>query len=412
MLRLHILALPHTITRDEYSHCAFTGKVLRFSPMMISRGFEVYHYGIETSTPKATKHIDVLSKKEWEDLRVESYKFLHPEITLEDARNHLNDVKNFVGDLGNCTTPLYRDFNQRLHPLLKENYRSCATDLVCLPFGRAHDPALHGLNVICVESGIGYPDSYQNFRVFESYCKLHMAIIKEQKHCQHYWFVIPNYYDTLEWPLNLNPDKKTIGYFGRICYIKGLNIFVEMAVRFRHIDFVICGQGDPLPYIDNHPNIFYKAPIHGKDRGLFLSSLTALVAPSMYAEPFCGVNVEAQLCGTPVISNDFGAFVETVEPFKTGMLCHTLADFCKACQMALDGEFDRQYIHDRAVRKYDMYNVAKQYEYAFKNILNISNGKNGWYSTDCFIDLLREETTITTTNENTNENSNEIIELS
>jgi len=46
-------------------------------------------------------------------------------------------------------------------------------------------------------------------------------------------------------------------------------------------------------------------------------------------------------------------------------------------QMALDGKFDRQYIHDRAMRLYDMYNVAKQYAYVFKTINNVHNGKGG-----------------------------------
>ena len=60
LFRLHILALPHTITLPKYSHCAFTSKVLRFAPMMRSRGYEVYHYGIETSQAGADKHIDLL----------------------------------------------------------------------------------------------------------------------------------------------------------------------------------------------------------------------------------------------------------------------------------------------------------------------------------------------------------------
>ena len=41
-IRLHILGLPHTVTIDEFSHCAFTGKILRFPPMMKSVGYEVY----------------------------------------------------------------------------------------------------------------------------------------------------------------------------------------------------------------------------------------------------------------------------------------------------------------------------------------------------------------------------------
>ena len=58
--------------------------------------------------------------------------------------------------------------------------------------------------------------------------------------------------------------------------------------------------------------------------------------------------------------------------------------------MALDGKFDRQYIHDRAVKKYDMYNVGKKYEYIFKTILNIYDGTNGWYSPNNFMHLLHE----------------------
>ena len=388
MIRLHLLAVPHTITRDEYSHCAFTGKVLRFAPMMRSRGYEVYHYGVETSTSNATKDINLLSKDEWEDLRVQSYKFLHPELEIDDIKNKLADKKNFVGDLGNYDTPLYKEFNRRLKEVLPLHYRSTGTDLVCLPFGRSHEAALSGLNVVSVESGIGYPDSYKGYRIFESYAKLHQVILNDKKQCQHYWFVVPNYYNILEWPLNLQPKKQQIGFFGRICHIKGMNIVVEVAKRFPHIDFILCGQGDPTHYLKESSNIIYKSPLHGDERGAFLNELTALLAPSLYCEPFCGVNVESQLCGTPVITNDYGAFVETIEPFKTGMLCHTLADFCEATQMALDGKFDRQYIHDRAVKKYDMYNVAKQYDYAFRNIIDISNGQGGWYAPKSYLNML------------------------
>lgn len=388
MIRLHMPAIPHTITRQEYSHCAFTGKVLRFAPMMISRGFEVYHYGIETSEPNATKNINLLSENEWTKLRFESYKFLHPILTEDEIVIKLNDTKTFIGDLGNINTPLYSEFNKRFKIEIQKNYRSIQTDIICLPFGASVEPAIKGLNYLCVETGIGYPNSYKDFRIFESYCKLHITMEKEKKQCQHYWFVIPNYYDTLEWPLSLNPNKTQIGYFGRLCDIKGCNIFVEISKQFPNLTFVLCGQGDPTKYLIR-PNVIYKPPIHGTDRGTFLGSLTALMAPSMYLEPFCGVNVEAQLCGTPVLSNDCGAFVETIEPFKTGMLCHTLADYYDSIQMALDDKFDRKYIRERATRLYDMYNVGKQYEYAFKTILNVYNGQKGFYSKDSHIELLK-----------------------
>ena len=77
MTCLHIPAIPHTITSQLHSHCAFTGKVLRFAPMMRSCGYQVYHYGVEGSEVEDT--IDLLTKQEWQQLRVESYQQLHPE---------------------------------------------------------------------------------------------------------------------------------------------------------------------------------------------------------------------------------------------------------------------------------------------------------------------------------------------
>ena len=378
-IRLHLLAIPHTITISEFSHCAFTGKVHRFSPMMRSVGYEVYHYGTETSQSGADVQIDVFTVAEWNDLRKQSLKHLNPQLTHDQIEEKLSDPTNFIGDLANASTPIYKEFNVRLRELLSKNYRSTATDIVCIPFGPAYTAALSGKNYVCVESGIGYRNAYANFRIYESYAKMHYDFSRCDKTLENYWFVCPNYYNTLEWPLNLNPDQNRFGFLGRISDTKGCNIFAEIAKAFPNVEFILCGQGDPKPYL-KYPNIIYKPPIHGVDRGEYLSSLSALIAPSKFLEPFCGVSVEAQLCGTPVISHDYGALAETVEQFKTGVRCHTMSDFRNAVQMVLDGKFNRQYVYDRAVGLYDMYNVAKKYKYAFDSIMDVFNGSGGWYS--------------------------------
>lgn len=389
--RLHMLALPHTITIDAFSHCAYTGKVQRFGPMMRSRGYEVFHYGIETSEANATRHFDVLKKDEWHALRIKSYMQLHPDVTLTDAVATLESSASFIGDLGNYSTPLYEEFNRRLKTLLQEHYRSTKTDLVCLPFGVSHNKALEGLDVVAVESGIGYNNSTRNWRVFESYAWMHNALAKENKNGQNYWFVVPNYFNTAEWPLSLTPKVNTVGFLGRVYDLKGCREIVEVAKRMPTVRFILCGQGDPSAYL-TEPNIFFKAAIHGDARGKYLGSLVACIAPTQFVEPFCGVAVEAQLCGTPVITKDYGAQTETVEQGKTGLRCHTLADYVHGIQMALDGEFDRAYIRDRAVKLYGMYNVAKQYDYVFNCILDVHNGReksdNGWYRTETHIEML------------------------
>ena len=320
------------------------------------------HYGVEGSA-SGGHNIDLLSREEWEELRLQSHRELYPdrEITAQD----------FVGDLANISTPLYKEFNRRLRAALLEHYRD--GDIVCLPFGEAHREAVEGF--LAVESGIGYPNSFLPFRIYESHAQKAWACGREQKSPHNYWFVCPNYYDVTEWPFG-EPTKPLVGYFGRICHIKGLDVVVEVARRFPHVDFVICGQGEDA-YTGQSPNLRYQPPLHGRERGLFLSQLTCLLTPSLYLEPFCGVNVEAQLCGTPVIAPEHGAFVETIEHRRTGLLCHTLADYCLGVQLALDGHFDRRYVRQRAQR-YDMYEVAKQYDYAFRCIADLR--REGWYA--------------------------------
>lgn len=387
-IRLHILAIPHTITRDEFSHCAFTGKVKRFPKMLESVGFEVYHYGIETSETDATKNIMIMTKNEWDKLRIESLIYLTPGLTHEEARKKLDNHAEFVGNLGNITTPLYKKFNETLRIKLLENYRSTHTDIVCLPYGNAHEDAIKDLNVVAVETGIGYSNSYRNYRIFESYTWLHYTLGIQNKAPNFYWFVAPYSHDITEFDFNDSVSKPKIGFLGRIGHDKGCHIISDVAKLFPNIEFVLCGQGDPTPYMTKS-NIKYKPPICGKERSEYLGNLTAFISPTTYVEPFGASMIEAQLCGTPVITCDYGAMTETVENFKTGLRCHTLADFCYGIQMALNGKFDRKYIRERSVKLYDIYTVAKQYEYILKTILDIHNKNNGWYSPYTYMEILK-----------------------
>jgi hypothetical protein len=81
-----------------------------------------------------------------------------------------------------------------------------------------------------------------------------------------------------------------------------------------------------------------------------------------------------------VITKDYGAQTETVEDGVTGRRCHTLADLCEGVTAAVEGKFNREYIRERAVSLYDMFVVAKRYDYALRCINDVYNGSNGWLS--------------------------------
>ena len=120
-MRLHIPAIPHTITSQLYSHYTFTGKALGFAPMMRSRGYQVYRYGVEGSEAQADVSINLLTKQEWQQLRIASRRQLHPEADAEAA---LADARQFVGILP--TLP---------HPSTKSSTHASA-----LPFCNATNP--------------------------------------------------------------------------------------------------------------------------------------------------------------------------------------------------------------------------------------------------------------------------------
>ena len=392
-IRLHLPAIPYTLTTDEYSHDAFTGKVKRFSPMMQSLNYEVYHYCIEGSESGARKQIPLMTLEEWNRLRIESLMYLDPTLTHETAEAKLRDPKTLVGCLANYTTPLFKEFNRRFGEALKQNYRSQTTDIVCVPLGRSYTEALNGPYTI-VEFGIGYSNSFANYRIFESYSWLSKTVGEEKKDPNNYWFVIPHGFDTTHMKPVTGPplERPRIGFLGRVVAEKGGYVITELAKRFPAVDFVLCGQGDPSPFLTS-PNISYQSPIHGDKRAEYLSSCVATLCPTIYLEPFGCSSVESQLCGTPVISVDSGGYVETVEQFKTGLRCHTLADFCSGVQMALEGAFDRTYVRERAVRLYDMHALAPHYEYVFQSVLDIfRREKNGWYSPDCHMYVTNRHT--------------------
>lgn len=100
------------------------------------------------------------------------------------------------------------------------------------------------------------------------------------------------------------------------------------------------------------------------------------MCPTLYAEPFGGVNVEAQMSGVPVVCTDWGAFAETVLHGVTGYRCRTMEQFTWALRNV--ESLDRAKILKWARTNYGFTKIAAMYEEYFSMLSTVYNGK-GFY---------------------------------
>lgn len=366
---LHLLGIPHTYTHPKFSCCAFTGKVLRFAPMMIEQGYNVIHYGNEGSKSGANEEVQILDSFEYNEL------------------GGCEPNNSQYGKAANADSRLYKAFNNRLNLKLEE--RVNPGDIICLPFGSAHSRALHGENTktaYFVETGIGYPKAFAPYRIYESYAWMYCHMGRENPGVilgNDYWWVAPNYYDLDDWPLVNERERKkdTIVFMGRLNSDKGLEVIMEIAKRRPNIKFVLCGQGNAAPWTIL-PNVTSISPFHGparEGRAAFLGTAAAVITPTRYVEPFGGVAAEALLCGTPVIASSFGAFPEYISHESNGWLCRTLQDWLDAVDMATKESAGMTYqsIREDAGWIFGMEIVGQHYAQIFRQISNLGDG--GWY---------------------------------
>jgi len=115
-----------------------------------------------------------------------------------------------------------------------------------------------------------------------------------------------------------------------------------------------------------------------KERGELMSRALAVFVPTQYIGPFEGVHAEAMLCGTPVITTDWGVFSETVFNGFNGYRTRTFGEMLEACRLV--DSLDYQKIRDYALDKFSMDNVREQYEAYFTRLLDLWGP--GWYSED------------------------------
>ena len=346
-LRFHCLGIPHAITNDEYIACAFTQKVKKFCEMMTNLGHTCIHYGNELSELVCSEHVSVITERDLKhtygdhDWRASGFEY--------DQNDHASHV-------------FYSNCDKEIRQRYKEG------DFVLCFWGWGHKQLadrLSDLPVHIVEPGIGYDDTFAQYRVWESITDMHyqhgasrVRMLLEQQldwlsanvvdneqdenrkqmgihildriRGWRWWdknwnmnlpdwggAYIPNYFDPRQF--TYQEEKEDFALFiGRIGEHKGIHVAVKMAEE-AGCGIKIAGQGDAeavlrdsLGYQSLPDFVEVVGYADVETRKELFAKAKAILTPSFYRDPFLGVHIEAGFAGTPNISTNWGAPCHTI----------------------------------------------------------------------------------------------------
>ncbi|BCN32078.1 glycosyltransferase [Anaeromicropila herbilytica] len=357
-LRFHLLGLAHLETNTNNSACAYTQKIIKLAKMIKEYGHTIYFYGVEGSEVPCDEFIQVSTQ----DILRQAYGDY--DRTTQFFKQDPNDIA-------------HRCFNSNAIKEIME--RKQERDILLCPMGIYQKPIADAVELITIEPGIGYSGVFSDHRVFESYAWMHhiYGLLKIEDG-EWYDAVIPNYYDPNDFTFKQDKQDYLL-YFGRIINRKGIQVASDVAKATGN-ELYIVGQGS----LDNsaegfnlssEKHIKYHAAVGPEERNELLGNAKAVLMPTYYLEPFGGVNVEAQLCGTPVITTDWGAFPETVLHGVTGYRCRVFEEFCWAVKN-IDNINPRN-CREWAEKNYSLKRVGEMYEEYFQRINRLFS--KGWY---------------------------------
>jgi glycosyltransferase involved in cell wall biosynthesis len=255
-------------------------------------------------------------------------------------------------------------FGKRVNSALLKNVEP--GDAVLCFYGSDHYDAVQGIpNVQVVEPSIGYRAEavFAPYRVFTSYAQMHYYYGKNNQLHTPSWTdaVIPNAFTSSEFEYRDNKDDYLL-YLGRVSGEKGIDIAIKTAAATGR-RLIIAGPG----HIDSVPaGVEMIGYVNVEQRRTLLSGAAALIAPTLYIEPFGNIVIEAAMSGTPVLTTDWGGFTETVVQGRTGFRCRSPEEFAQAVDKL--PEIYSWACRDWAMEHYSDSVVHQKFDQYFKRI--------------------------------------------
>lgn len=353
-MRFHLLSLPNVQTTKAYSLDGFCMATIRMARLLKGLGHHVTLYASEENEAPCDELVTVITKEE--------------QATL------LDDVPyQYAGFFGQKCFPLWALSNNRTIKEIAK--RKQPRDFILIIGGTSQESvATAHPDLMTVEYSIGYVSCFSQYRVYESHVWRAMSTARQGSEDGRFFdTVIPFFFDETEFTFRAEKEPFAL-YVGRLTIKKGLEIACR-AAEAAGVPLKVIGHGEEK--LVTH-GAEYLGALSMEERNEWMSRASCLLCPTLYVEPFGSVAVEAMMCGTPVISSDFGGFVETIEHGKTGYRCNYLGEFVRAIKRA--PELNHLYIRERAEQLYSIRAIAPQYQRYFDRLSLL--WEKGWDTID------------------------------
>lgn len=369
LFRFHLLSLPFLPITKKYSVDAFQSKVHKLARMLLAKGHTVFLYGTGYTD---FRHQRLIFEKcaEISDIVKQYGDGTDSELGYNIQEGTRNDLKTLPNEL---TKNFHSRAIQRIRAYMKED------DFLLLSQGVYQRDVATAINLkLTVEPGIGYLGSFAPYRAFESSFLQAFTYGKEHPdsdlHRSPHDRVIPNYFDPSDFEYNGIPSDYLL-FIGRLNAQKGIHIALRTAIELKK-RIIFAGQGD-TSFMKDYPLASYAGVVDTDKRKELLKNALVTLVPSLYLEPFAGIQVESMLSGTPVVTSNHACFPEINRQGVSGYRAHTLKEFIEATSKAM--ELPRHEVRAYG-EKYLMDSVNEDYQKWWEHLYRVNfNTSQKWY---------------------------------
>jgi glycosyltransferase involved in cell wall biosynthesis len=182
--------------------------------------------------------------------------------------------------------------------------------------------------------------------------------------------VIHHGLDPARFTLQTEPEDY-VCYLGRFTAGKG-PLQAIAAARALGLRLLIAGPADDYyrqhiaPLVDGR-HVEYVGYVTGSAKNRVLGRAQALLYPLQSPEPFGLVQVEAMLCGTPVVAMAVGAVPEIIDEGITGYCAASAENFRQRILQSF--ALDRRQVRARAEERFSVQRMAREYADFYRHLL-------------------------------------------